>query len=155
MRSVYGLLSKYDMAKYISIDFGILEDIGYYAGIIFRGITPAIGFPVVSGGRYDELLSKFGSPSPATGFALGIKRVMIAMERQGLLQGYYKTTAVISCDMESCGQAYEYAEAQRAQGKRIVFSAGLSKDELMKLKDEADADAAIYFDADGSMESRK
>lgn len=153
LRSVYALLSKYDMEKYISIDFGMLHDIAYYSGIIFRGITPDIGFPIVSGGRYDELLSKFGSPSAATGFALGIKRVMIAMERQGLLSGYYKTAAVVSCEMESCGQAYEYAEAQRAKGKRMIYSAGLSKDELIKQKEQAGADAAVYFNADGSMDN--
>ena len=153
LRSVYALLSAYGMEKYISIDFGILHDIAYYSGIIFRGITPGIGFPVLSGGRYDELLQKFGEASPATGFALGIKRVMIAMEREGLLSGFYDTDAVVSCAMESSGAAYRYVESLRQDGKRIVYSAGLEKEELAALKDKAGAAEAVYFNADGDMES--
>ena len=152
LKSVYALLSQYGMDKYISLDFGLLHDIAYYSGIIFRGITPGIGFPVVSGGRYDELLGKFGDNKPATGFALGLKRVMIAMERQGLLDGYYQTDAVISCDMAACAKAYDYAEQLRQHGKRSVFSAGMSQDALIQLKADNNAAVAVYFDANGSME---
>ncbi len=151
LRSVYDLLSKYGMEEYISVDFGMLHDIAYYSGIIFRGITPGLGFPIVSGGRYDELLSKFGAPLPATGFALGIKRVMIAMERQGLLGGYYDTKTVVSCAPESCEKAYGYAEEQRAKGNRTIFSAGLNRKELAKMKQEKGAGRAVYFDADGQI----
>lgn len=149
LRSVYALLEQYGMADYISIDFGMLHDIAYYSGIIFRGITPGIGFPVVSGGRYDALLEKFGRSAPATGFALGIKRVMIAMERQQLLSGYYEMYAVVSCDPGSCGDAYEYVEQLRSQGKRTVFTAGMDADALAVQKNDLNAQTAIYFDADG------
>lgn len=153
LRSVYELLEQYGVEKYISIDFAMLHDIAYYSGIIFRGITPGIGFPVVSGGRYDALLEKFGRSQPATGFALGIKRVMIAMERQELLSGYYDTYAVISCDEASAKQAFEYTEQQRSAGKRTIYAVGLSRNELLKRKQEARAQLAIYFDADGNMDS--
>jgi ATP phosphoribosyltransferase regulatory subunit len=153
LRSVYELLAALGYEDFISIDFGILHDIAYYSGIIFRGITPGIGFPVLSGGRYDGLLKKFGSNEPATGFALGIKRVMIAMERQGNLSGGYDTYAAVSCDMESCRTASEYVSTLKREGKRIVFSFGLSKNELMEMKTYSRAAHAFYFDADGSMES--
>jgi ATP phosphoribosyltransferase regulatory subunit len=151
LRSVYDLLCEYGLESYLSVDFGMLHDIAYYSGIIFRGITPGIGFPVVSGGRYDELLSKFGKPAPATGFALGIKRVMIAMERQGLLSGDYDTFAVISCDERSSRKAYAYAEALRTEGKRAIFSAGLNQDALIALKKKNSAETAVYFKADDGM----
>jgi ATP phosphoribosyltransferase regulatory subunit len=131
----------------------MLHDIAYYSGIIFRGLTPGIGFPVVSGGRYDELLQKFGCPAPATGFALGIKRVMIAMERQGLLKGGYGELTIVSCDMAACESAFKYAQSMKAQGNRTLFSSGLEKEELLKLRKETGAAAAVYFDADGRMES--
>ena len=151
LRSVYDLLDEYGLASCLSVDFGMLHDIAYYSGIIFRGITPGIGFPVVSGGRYDDLLAKFGRPAPATGFALGIKRVMIAMERQGLLKGSCDTYAVISCDESRNSQAYAYAEALRAEGKRVLFEAGISKNALQALKQKYDAQLAVYFEADGAM----
>jgi ATP phosphoribosyltransferase regulatory subunit len=151
LRDVYDLLGEYGLASFLSVDFGMLHDIAYYSGIIFRGITPGIGFPVVSGGRYDDLLAKFGRPAPATGFALGIKRVMIAMERQGLLKGGCDTFAVVSCDESRSGQAYACAEALRAEGKRVVFQAGIGRDALPSLQRKCGAETAMYFEADGSM----
>ncbi len=153
LKNVYGLLSRLGLSEYISVDFGMLHDIAYYSGIIFRGLTPGIGFPVVSGGRYDELLQRFGSPAPATGFALGIKRVMIAMERQGLLKGGYGALTVVSCDMAACETASSYAESLKSEGERTLFSSGLDKEELLALKKQTGAVAAAYFDEFGSMES--
>jgi ATP phosphoribosyltransferase regulatory subunit len=149
LKNVYSLLTEYGLAEYVSIDFGMLHDIAYYSGIIFRGLTPEIGFPVVSGGRYDDLLAKFGSPAPATGFALGIKRVMIAMERQGLLSGYYTTDAVVSCSDGCQGAAFAWGEAQRAEGKRVVLMPGMSEQDLLQAKEQAGAKAAVYFGKDG------
>lgn len=148
LRNVYDLLGEYGLSSSLSVDFGMLHDIAYYSGIIFRGITPGIGFPVVSGGRYDELLAKFGSPSPATGFALGIKRVMIAMERQGLLSASCDTFAVISGAEKWNGKAYAYAEALRTEGKRVIFTPGLSREAVCTLKAKNSAQTAVYFEED-------
>jgi ATP phosphoribosyltransferase regulatory subunit len=149
LKSVYSLLTEYGLVEYISIDFGMLHDIAYYSGIIFRGLTPEIGFPVVSGGRYDDLLAKFGEPAPATGFALGIKRVMIAMERQGLLSGYYITDAVVSCSSSCQGAAFAWAEAQRVEGKRVVLLPGISERELLHTREKMGAKAGVYFEEGG------
>ncbi len=46
--------------------------------------APGLGFPLAGGGRYDHLLSDFGSACPATGFAIGIERILLALTRQGL-----------------------------------------------------------------------
>src|SRR5947209_547386 len=51
----------------------------YYTGIVFRGFMPGIGYPIVSGGRYDELIGHFGRELPAVGFALEIERVMMGL----------------------------------------------------------------------------
>lgn len=153
LRKVYSLLNAFGLSEYITIDLGMLHDIAYYSGIIFRGLATGIGFPVVSGGRYDELLGKFGKAAPATGFALGIKRVMIAMERQGLLGGYYETDAIVSCDTGACGAAYAFAEAMRKQGKRTVFISGLSIGSLLSEKERMGAKEAVFFDASGCLQT--
>lgn len=153
LRNVYDLLTSLGYEDYISVDFGMLHDISYYSGIIFRGITPGIGFPVASGGRYDGLLDRFGSPSPATGFSLGIKRVMIAMERQGLLRVGLETQTVVSCGMAQCKKALEYSEEQRSRGKRVIFTAGLDKKELTELKKDRGASDAVYIGPEGFPEA--
>jgi ATP phosphoribosyltransferase regulatory subunit len=44
----------------------------YYTGIIFRGFVNGAGEAVLSGGRYDDLISDYGSAMPAVGFAIDV-----------------------------------------------------------------------------------
>ena len=53
--------------------------LGYYTGAVFEVYDPALGVPLGGGGRYDELLGRFGRSLPAVGFALGVERLHIAL----------------------------------------------------------------------------
>jgi ATP phosphoribosyltransferase regulatory subunit len=72
LKGIYKILEGQDLYKYLVFDFSIIRDFDYYTGLLFevycRGISDMIG----SGGRYDDLIKKFGSDIPATGFALDI-----------------------------------------------------------------------------------
>ncbi len=151
LKDVYALLCGCGLKEYITIDLGMLHDIAYYSGIIFRGLASGIGFPVLSGGRYDSLIKEFGCDAPATGFAMGIKRVMIALEKQGMLEGYYKTDLVVGADKKYFSKAYSYCEELRAKGKRVVFDAQCDKKSIKALKDEYKAQEALYFDRTGDI----
>jgi len=63
----------------VIFDLGLVRSIGYYTGAVFQVYDPAHGMPIGSGGRYDELLGRFGRPQPAVGFALNVERVHIAL----------------------------------------------------------------------------
>jgi ATP phosphoribosyltransferase regulatory subunit len=52
---------------------------GYYTGAVFEVYDPALGAPLGGGGRYDDLLGRFGRRLPAVGFALGVDRLHIAL----------------------------------------------------------------------------
>ncbi len=78
MRRVYELLEP-DVASRVIFDFGLIRNIGYYTGAVFQVYDPAIGAPIGGGGRYDELLGRFGRPLPAVGFALGVDRLHVAL----------------------------------------------------------------------------
>ena len=84
LSEIYDLLQVYGVDKYVIFDLGIIRDFEYYTGMVFEGYTPGLGFPLCGGGRYDQMLTSFGAECPATGFALGIERVMLALERQGI-----------------------------------------------------------------------
>ena len=60
-------------------DLGLVRHIGYYTGAVFDVYDPALGAPIGGGGRYDELLGRFGRSLPAVGFALGVDRLHIAL----------------------------------------------------------------------------
>lgn len=83
LQEIFNLLKAYGAADYVNFDLGVIRDFGYYTGMVFEAYAPGLGFPVCGGGRYDHMLSDFGNACPATGFALGIERVMLALERQG------------------------------------------------------------------------
>jgi ATP phosphoribosyltransferase regulatory subunit len=74
------------VAGRVSLDLGLLRDLGYYTGAILEVYDPALGHILGGGGRYDELMGRFGRPLPAAGFALYLERVHVAQmeeERMG------------------------------------------------------------------------
>jgi len=78
MRQVYELLEQ-NVADRVIFDLGLVRSIGYYTGAVFEVYDPALGAPIGGGGRYDELLGRFGRSLPAVGFALGVDRLHIAL----------------------------------------------------------------------------
>lgn len=54
----------------INIDFSVVNDMGYYNGIVFKGFINGIPTGVLSGGQYDLLMQKMGSSKGAIGFAV-------------------------------------------------------------------------------------
>ena len=56
--------------KNLKLDFSIINDMSYYNGIIFQGFINGVAGTVLAGGRYDNLLSKFGKHTNAIGFAV-------------------------------------------------------------------------------------
>jgi ATP phosphoribosyltransferase regulatory subunit len=84
LRSVQELLEP-SVAERVIFDLGLLRDLGYYTGAVFEIYDPAAGMPIGGGGRYDDLLGRFGRPLPAVGFALVVEELHIALageERQ-------------------------------------------------------------------------
>ncbi len=71
-------LERRGVADRVQIDLGLLRHLGYYSGAILEVYDPALGHVLGGGGRYDELLSRFGIDLPAAGFALYLERVHVA-----------------------------------------------------------------------------
>ena len=85
VRDVYELLAP-AVAERVILDLGLVRKMGYYTGAVFEVYDPALGAPIGGGGRYDDLLGRFGRPLPAVGFALTIDALHIALtgeEREG------------------------------------------------------------------------
>ena len=131
------------MGAHVSIDLGMVQSLAYYTGIVFRGYTHGVGFPILSGGRYDTLVSRFGMDCPATGFSMGINFILMALERQqrslqiqtgGVLVSYVdggRAGAVRACEryrlagqvaeLDITGQGAVSAEAYaRQRGHRVL-----------------------------------
>ena len=67
------------VAARVLFDLGLARDLGYYTGAVFEVYDPALGAPLGGGGRYDDLLGRFGRPLPAVGFAVGVELLHAAL----------------------------------------------------------------------------
>ena len=72
-------LERRGVADRVIFDLGLVRELGYYTGSVFEVYDPAVGFTLGGGGRYDDLLGRFGRPLPAVGFALGVDRLHVAL----------------------------------------------------------------------------
>lgn len=106
IKAIIEILEERDLDKYVSIDLGMVQSMNYYTGIVFRGYTYGVGFPILSGGRYDKLVSRFGRECAATGFSLGINMVMMALDRQKKLEDFSESGYLITYEPEARKLAY-------------------------------------------------
>ena len=67
------------LGPHLVADLGEVRGFAYYTGTIFHAYAPGTGDAVVSGGRYDELLGRFGCDLPGAGFALDLDRAAEAL----------------------------------------------------------------------------
>jgi ATP phosphoribosyltransferase regulatory subunit len=67
------------VARRVIFDLGLARGLGYYIGAVFDVYDPALGEPLGGGGRYDDLLGRYGRALPAVGFGLGVDRLHLAL----------------------------------------------------------------------------
>ncbi len=119
--AVCAAVKDYGYEKYISVDLGLVRSFKYYTGIVFKGLTYGVAFPVCGGGRYDGLADRFGLALPATGTAIWTDRVMTALIRQKQKQAELKIDLLIWYGRsEERAAAYAMAREQREKGLRVL-----------------------------------
>lgn len=82
LKQVVRIITKKGLIGSVTIDLGEVRGFDYYTGIIFEGFASGIGKPILSGGRYDSLLEKYGYACAATGFAFDVENIVSALERK-------------------------------------------------------------------------
>ncbi|GGL42305.1 ATP phosphoribosyltransferase regulatory subunit [Sporolactobacillus putidus] len=101
----------------IDLDITLMPHLSYYTGFVFQGFGGGLGFPVASGGRYDDLLAQFHRPCPATGFGIRLDRLMSAAGADPVEQ---RKKAIIY-DRENAGKAMQFAAREREKGQAVVL----------------------------------
>jgi ATP phosphoribosyltransferase regulatory subunit len=82
LAATHEALAARGVAGRVRLDLGLLRDLGYYTGAIVEVYDPALGHVLGGGGRYDELMGRFGRPLPAAGFALYVERLHVAQAEE-------------------------------------------------------------------------
>ncbi|UHS60422.1 histidine--tRNA ligase [Agrobacterium vaccinii] len=157
-------------ADRIKIDPSVVRGLEYYTGPVYEAeltfdVTNEKGEKVVfgsvgGGGRYDGLVSRFmGQPVPATGFSIGVSRLMTALKNLGKL-GQVKPLApvlvtVMDGDVESMGRYQRFTQALRKEGIRAEMYQGNWKKfgNQLKYADRMGAPIAIIQGGDERAEN--
>jgi ATP phosphoribosyltransferase regulatory subunit len=156
---VYRLLTIYGLAEAVLLDLGEMRGFDYYSGTYFEAYVAGFGASVAAGGRYDQMLGRFGFACPAVGFAFDVARVLAVMEAQGvtvplagpdffIIDFTREKTAALSLarrlrdrgasvarDIVSRGleDSIAYARAQRVRHVLVVGSPRTGPDQLLAL----------------------
>jgi ATP phosphoribosyltransferase regulatory subunit len=69
------------------VDLGEVRGFAYYTGALFHLLADGPGEPFGSGGRYDDLLSRFDTPMPAAGFGLDLDNLAWSLRVAGKEEG--------------------------------------------------------------------
>ncbi len=98
----------------ITVDLGLVNKTDYYTGLIIKGYLQGHGEEVISGGRYDRLISEFGYDIPAVGFAMNVNGVAKVIEKNGILPAVPTPDVLVyapaGCEISAFKAAQEYRE---------------------------------------------
>lgn len=73
------LLTEKGVNEMVIYDLGLVRSLSYYTGSVIEVYAPSSGFAIGGGGRYDELVGRFGRDLAAFGFALNMERLHLAI----------------------------------------------------------------------------
>ncbi|SEA15060.1 MULTISPECIES: histidine--tRNA ligase [Selenomonas] len=136
------------------LDARLVRGLDYYTKTAFEIKYPPLGAQsaVAGGGRYDGLIEEIGgNPTPAVGFATGLERVLLALEKQNLLPEMdTKTDAfVVALGEEAQGAAFKLLTKLRQAGLKAGMDyAGRSMKAQMKQANKANARFALIIGED-------
>ena len=123
LKELYKVLTLYGVEKYVSFDLSILSRFNYYTGVIFSAYTYGVGDAIAKGGRYDNLLGKYGKDAPAIGFSIVIDDLMSALYRQGIKVENGEEVETVTYTKETFEAALKKARELRESGKNVVLKA--------------------------------
>jgi len=133
LSAIYELVTLYGLEERVGIDLAMTKDIDYYSGLLIEGYAPELGFTLGSGGRYDTLVGRFGQDFAATGFAFGVERAMLVLDRLGVTEaGPPPPQLLLIADDRCQAQLLSFAAALRRRGVLVeVDVQGLSSEEAL------------------------
>lgn len=119
-------LEPYGVQPWLTIDVGEAQGMDYYTGISFEGFARGLGYPLLSGGRYDQMVGHFGRPLPAVGYAIGLERALLALGEA--------VDVAAGPDLLTCGHAHAQpvARRERAAGRRVEVDVLGREDEELR-----------------------
>jgi len=152
LKQIIEIINDYGYQRYVSIDLAMVQSLNYYTGVIFKGFTHGVGFPIISGGRYDSLVGKFGKDMPATGFSIGINLMMAALDKQNICVFEKKSRTLIGYEEGMRKTAFDIGMYFRNQNEEIEIDiSGRNFDECCTYARDKGYGGVLYVLTDGNI----
>jgi histidyl-tRNA synthetase len=129
----------------------IVRGLDYYNRTVFEWICADVGAQstIAGGGRYDGLFGELGGkPMPACGFAIGMERVLIALQAAGAKPVFEPDVFVVHAGESAQQSAWRVSERMRDANLAVVFGPGGSFKSQMKKADASGARFAVIIGED-------
>jgi len=117
INTVADILSSLPETNKIHFDFSIVNDMNYYSGIVFKGYIEGIPTGILSGGRYDLLMSKMGKKTGAIGFAVYLDFLERFMEET---KEYDTDILLLYNDTDKLSEVLKTVDTLTSQGSRVL-----------------------------------
>merc|ERR1719414_2303232 len=91
LRRLFELAKDYGYADWLQFDASVVRGLAYYTGVVFEGFDKAgVLRAICGGGRYDKLLTLYGSPKevPCVGFGFGDCVIIELLKEKGVLPDF-------------------------------------------------------------------
>lgn len=111
------------------VDTGIVRGLDYYTKTVFEFVSENVGSQgtICGGGRYDTLVKNLGGPdTPAVGFALGVERLLMEMQAQGLDIQVSEQPDLFIAALDEQAQTYAQKLAYRLRHEGIIAQTELT-----------------------------
>ncbi len=134
LERVLDVVDDYQLDCEVNIDLTELRGFNYYTGVTFEILSHSIPSPLVKGGRYDELMGKYGYDSPATGFAVDVESLLDYSKNN--LDNNQIHFVVIPKRPSLRRQAIHLTEWLRSSGFKVILDLNLSpKQRELRIKE--------------------
>ncbi|MBM4123938.1 MAG: ATP phosphoribosyltransferase regulatory subunit [Nitrospira sp.] len=120
LTKVYRLLVEAGLKDHLLLDLGEFRGFDYYDGVVFDVFADGVGCELGGGGRYNNLIGRFGRDLPSTGFAFDVDRLFQAMERVGEGTSRAGVDALVAAPARCFGQLFQVARLLREAGLRVL-----------------------------------
>ena len=142
LRGILAHLEAYGCLDAVILDLGLIGRYNYYTGAVYEAYSPDLGFTLANGGRYDNLLHRFGESLPATGFAISLERLLSVLP----VESGEPLLVLVGESVESTRSAEELRET----GVRVLhLGENVSPDEATAYADSVGAGWLCYPASDG------
>lgn len=124
LRKLFELAADYGYGDWLQFDASVVRGLAYYTGVVFEGFDKAgVLRAICGGGRYDRLLSLYGSPKeiPCCGFGFGDCVIVELLKEKNVTPSFTAKVdfVVAAYNLDMMGQAYQVARRLRLAGKSV------------------------------------